>query len=312
LRARARLAALTAIGMAALAAGCELAEVTTQPGEEVLVVEAVLRTAAIQQRILLHPSLVAGTPSGMELGARVVVRTETGREIVFAQTDLAACLEDETRLRAACYMSRTGEGYWVQAGREYELSVTTTDGRRLFGRTRVPGTFQVRQPAMPPGSARVCRLPPDTPLPLVWTRAAGAWSYVTEMEIRNLRSALGDRISREIPEPLSLLGLSISEADTTMVLPGDFGVFQRTDFEQPLLRALQGGLPSGVTARVILAAADRNYVNAVRGGSFNPAGRVRIPSVAGDGTGFFGSLSITDLTIDVRPGSGARPCLADR
>jgi hypothetical protein len=302
LSARHSFAVVVLLGMAA-AAGCTITDVVTEEGTDLLVVEAVLRTDMSQQRVLLHPSLTSDT-TAVERNAQVVVRMASGREILFRPaTEIDLCLESGASLQAACYVSSMTEGPWVQPGQTYELSITTQDGRRVFGRTQVPGAFQFLRPRS------ACRLPPNTPLPLAWSRSAGAWSYLADLEIRHLPAALAGQVTGPIPDPLNLQGLSISEADTTMTLPSDFGVFQRTDFEQPLLRALQGGLPAGTTARLVLAAVDRNYVNAVRGGSFNPSGRVRVPSVTGDGTGFFGSIVPRAVAIEVQVQGSAPPCL---
>ena len=48
----------------------------------------------------------------------------------------------------------------------------------------------------------------------------------------------------------------------------------------------------------MIAAADRNYVNWVRRGAFNPSGIVRVPSLHGDGTGVFGSVVRKRFTVD--------------
>lgn len=88
-----------------------------------------------------------------------------------------------------------------------------------------------------------------------------------------------------------LFGLSISNQDTTVLFPSEFGLFQR--FDEGLtaaLIAIQTGLPPGVVADVTVAAADRNYVNWERGGNFNPSGLIRVASIRGAGTGTFGSL----------------------
>jgi len=56
-----------------------------------------------------------------------------------------------------------------------------------------------------------------------------------------------------------------------------------------------------------VAAADRNYVNAVRGGGFNPSGPVRVSSVVGDGIGTFGSLVPLRLFVVVGTGGEEVP-----
>ena len=88
-------------------------------------------------------------------------------------------------------------------------------------------------------------------------------------------------------DPLHLLGLSISDQDTTTVFPSEFGVFDRFDLDHDLATRLQEGLPDSTTAEVSITAVEGNYVNWARGGNFNPSGQVRVPSLRGDGTGVF-------------------------
>ena len=72
------------------------------------------------------------------------------------------------------------------------------------------------------------------------------------------------------------------------------------------LAFLQQGLPEGIAlTEVVIAAADRNYVNWERGGNFNPSGTIRVPSVHGQGTGVFGS--IVPKSFQVRVGDITRP-----
>lgn len=156
----------------------------------------------------------------------------------------------------------------------------------------MPGPFQIRRPA-----SRMCELAAETELELVWSEAPGAWAYVSETLIRGLRAPLADRGIELETDPLPLLGLSLSASDTTIVFPSEFGLLDRVDTESEVLVALQGGLPPGTSARVWVAAVDRNYVNWLRGGNFNPSGQVRVGSLEGDGTGFFGSAFLREMTI---------------
>jgi hypothetical protein len=301
--------AAVAVAALLLASGCTIAEVATTEPAELLVVEAILRPDVAVQRVMLHSTLTGGSAASVaEEGATVRVRTPAGREMVFTQSPTSEpCLSEAPFVQVACYLSAGQDGFWVRPGAEYLLTVTTRDGRRAFGRTRVPGAFELVRPNV--SRSRACRLPPSTPLPLEWRRSDGAWSYIADLELRGLREALAGRVPGAIPESLNLTALSISEADTTMLLPRDFGLFQRTQIDQPLLLALRDGLPAGVTAHLVLVAADRNYVNGVRGGAFNPSGQVRIPSVAGDATGVFGSLVAETLLIEVASSGALRPCL---
>ncbi|HEV2130662.1 MAG TPA: DUF4249 family protein [Longimicrobiaceae bacterium] len=305
-------------GLCAAAAGCELTEVVTPPGEDVLVVEAVLRADARPQHFLLHRSL-DGRVMGGAPGAAVSVITSEGAEVLFREDAAGACarwLEEadtatasDLDVRATCYTSPAEAGAWVVAGKEYELRIETADGRRVRGRTRVPGAFDFRLPLAPSDSVEgvpYCTLAPDSVLRLVWSSSPGAWVYLASLDIFGLGAALAERGIEDIPEPLRLTGISISEADTTLILPTQFGVFERAELDQTLLRALQGGLPPGVWGQVVIAAFDRNLVNAVRGGAFNPSGNVRISSVVGDGVGVFGSLVPLSLAVAVAEDASSR------
>lgn len=290
---------LTALALAGLAlglAGCELAEVSSPAGEDVLVVESVLRTDTRRQILLLHRTLDDQVVGG-EPNARVSVRTPDGREVPFGTIDPAVCTPgfirvDSLRIEATCYASEPTEEPWVVPGGTYELRIDTPDGRSLRARTTVPGAFAFRSPALDPapGEIALCDIPPRTELDLRWSRARGAWSYVANLRV----AALND--------VFELTGLAISETDTTLVLPTEFGIFERGELDPELLGELQGGFPPGAEAFLTLAAVDRNYVNAVRGGSFNPSGSVRVSSIAGDGVGVFGSLVPLRMFIRVRPG----------
>jgi hypothetical protein len=312
-----------ALAWLALAGGCVLADVTVAEGGDLLVVEAVLRAGAPRQAVMLHRSLTDLRVRG-EPGARVVVADSAGTEFVFVEADLQYCIADtgsfgRFTLEASCYLSP--ESLWVRPGALYRLEVTSTRGERLRSVTRVPGDFQLqRLPAetgAPDGATPTmhrCYLDALTPLPLAWSPAAGAWSYIAVMRVTGLREVLAGSGIADVPDPLELTGLSISERDTAIVVPAHFGVFERGRFELELLQLLQLGFPPNVTALVFVAAVDRNYVNAVRGGSFNPSGSVRVSSVVGDGVGTFGSLVVRMVEIVVRepgrtPPQGLEPCL---
>lgn len=283
---------------------------TTARGEDVLVVEAVLLEGADFQRVVLHRGLVDGRAAGVP-GAKVVVRTDAGREIVFGEAPLFACVDaspgqvgpDPLVEGVSCYLAELREP-WVRPGGTYELRVETPAGEVARGRTTVPGDFELRVPG-----AERCTLPAGTQLPLVWTASAGAWVYVTQADVRGLREAFSGSGIENIPEPLELTGLSISEQDTTIVLPSEIGIFERGSEDPRLLRLLQQGFPTDVGIEVAVVAADRNWVNSVRGGSFNPSGAVRVSSVVGDAVGVFGSLVPRRFAVRIGDERGD-PCLA--
>lgn len=144
------------------------------------------------------------------------------------------------------------------------FEVALADGGRLEGASRVPGSFRL------PGYPEQCTIRPDTLLPMRWSRSEGSWAYVNETAIFGLPGALrGEGITVE-DDPLYLLGLSVSDADTTIVFPSEFGAFNRLDLDRDLAVRLQRGLPRGTRAEITITAVDRNYVNWARGGGFNP------------------------------------------
>jgi hypothetical protein len=277
--------------------GCTLTEVTTPDGRDLLVVEGVLRSGRSTQTVLLHRSL-SGTLVKGEPGARVAIRTPGGADIVLAEGDVEACTNNLSLLRdemleveATCYTAI----FTATPGESYELRITTTDGLIVRGKTTLPGSFEF---AVPAAHIRDCGLPAMTNLPLVWTQSEGAWAYLATIGVRGLREGFsGSGI--EAPDFLQLTGLAISQSDTTIVLPREFGVFERFGDNQALLQALQLGFPAGARVELVVAAADRNYVNGVRGGAFNPSGNVRISSVVGDGVGIFGSIAVLNLNVRV-------------
>jgi hypothetical protein len=295
-------------------AGCTIADVTVPPSEDRLVVEAVLRTDFLRQHILLHRSVRDGTSVGEE-GAEVVVTGPDGLRMVFQQaTDTCYGIthgheESEVAVQGTCYAGPLG--FWVRPGQTYDLVVRTARGEEARARTTVPGEFGIhgiRTSSRTDQREPACALPPDTPLSVRWSPSPGAWGYLAPLTIFGLSGTVP--ASYNPPDPMELLGVSVSAADTMLVLPGEFGVFDRFDYNQELLRILQRGLPDGTAARVVVAAADRNYINGVRGGTFNPSGQVRISSVVGDGVGVFGSLVPLTFTVDVgAAGTQTPPCI---
>jgi hypothetical protein len=296
-----------------LLSACKLAEVTTTPGDDLVVVEGMLRAGTGRDVILLHHTIQGSVVAG-ETGATVTVTGPGGTPYAFTQSAIGACANglaptrtDSLDVRATCYAAQR-PGFVVSPGATYELRVTTQDGRQIRGRTTVPGSFAIRSVPMSSGAVD-CALPPMTNLPLSWSVADGAWSYVTGMEIRGLSKALADtRI--DAPDTLELTGVAVSETDTTLVVPADLGVFDIGTTDQRILKLLQDGFPDGVTVHLTIAAVDRNFVNSVRGGAFNPSGSVRISSVAGDGVGLFGSLVAHGLDVRVGTNLPFPPCLA--
>jgi len=292
-------------------AGCEIRSVALTEPDDVVVAEAFLRAGAPTQYLLLHRT---GGRRDVA-GADVEVRDSRGGVLRFVeQPDATACLlrEDSTTVSrvATCYAAESapaapGIGFGdssepvaagtsameIRPGETYSLRITTADARVLTATTTVPGSFHVVRPS--PAAARCLA---RDPFEIAWKPADGAWVYLAEADLYGLRAALAPRGITVERDPLRLVGLAISRNDTTIAFPGEFGIFDRFDLRD-ILVALQGGLPDGVRADIMIAAADRNYVNWVRGGNFNPSGAIRVPSIRGNGTGVFGSLNLVRFEV---------------
>jgi hypothetical protein len=194
----------------------------------------------------------------------------------------------------------------LRPGDRLEVGVTAPGGASVRGGVALPGDFLLLEPSV----RETCALPLGAPLELVWTRSDGAWAYAGETLIWGLREALAREGIELDRDTVSLLGLSVSESDTTLVFPMEFGVFDRFDLDRDLALALQEGLPPGAEAEVVISALERNYVNWVRGGNFNPSGAIRIPSLRGDGTGVLGGIVRRRIrVVGGTPGNGLPSCL---
>lgn len=284
-----------------MGSGCELTETLEVEPPEMVVAEVLLRAGELTQKAYLHRTGTPDPSTGRQVpGARIVVRDAVGDSIVLVPSPLSECVVfwrgSFLLADGSCYSAFSEpdgpprpEDSFVQPGRRYDLRIETHDGRVLEGSTTVPGAFELRRPD--PEEGEVCWIPPERSLEVVWTQAEGAWAYIVEAYVNELRGVLEPR-GIEVPEdPLFLRGVSVSQADTTVSFPGAFGLLDRLELDRELLLALQDGLPDGVWADVLIAAADPNFVNWGRGGTFNPSGTVRIPSIRGDGTGVFGSMN---------------------
>ena len=296
---------------ACLAAGCEVAEVTTAPGEDVVVVEAVLRTDRAAQQVLLHRT-VDGTLAGGVNGARITITGAAGDVHTLVPgsgcyfIDPLYARSDTLDFSGSCYVTAGGDVGWVRASQTYDLRVETAEGEVIRGRTTVPGPYQVPSLRQDASLGFLCSMAPDSTFELLWTQSEGAWSYVADLSITGLGGLAGRGL--HIPDPMLVRGISVSQADTTLVLPTEFGVFERLQYDSELLLAIRNGFPEGARMDLVLAAADRNWVNSVRGTGFNPSGLMRISTVVGDGVGVFGSLNVQRAIVAVRKTTNLPRC----
>jgi hypothetical protein len=279
-----------ALGLVAALGACELDEVTIVDVEPVVVAEiyADAETDGTNEvRAFLHRTVGIDTTGLPNLeGSRVTVRSETGASFPLASAALSDCVESFPQVTGetgACFISDDVYASEIRPGEVLEVDVELPGGGLLHGAARLPAPFELL------GFPSPCRLPPNTLLPVRWTRSEGAWAYVNETSIRGLPEALRSEGIIVNEDPLYLLGLSISDIDTTIVFPSEFGLFNRFDLDQDLAVRLQRGLPHSAISEITITAVEGNYVNWARGGNFNPSGQVRVPSLRGDGTGVFGA-----------------------
>jgi len=279
------------LGLAMLAlsaAGCDLTDVTIADLTDIVIAEVYVTIGDTPNQnaawAFIHGSDAGAEPSSATFDDAVVTLTDTvGTPRSLSLTAEAVCIVSRPEsARGSCFSATLPDAAAIEAGQRLSLEVVLGDGRRLTGTTRVPGAFSVS------GVLPECRIPPDALFPMAWTKSDSAWAYVSEALLLGLPAPFF-REGILVEDSLSLTGLSISESDTTIVFPSEFGVFDRFDLDRDVAVRLQKGLPEGTWADVAITATDRNYVNWVRGGTFNPSGTVRVSSLVGDGSGVFAS-----------------------
>ena len=305
---RVRAAGVAASAAAMFVTGCSLEEVTLVEAEDVVVAEVYVQVGGGeggQNRVTawLHRTLAAGFPSSRPVpGAEVLVTNARGFTLELAETAKGTCAYAMPMAgTGTCYATTAEFAAEIFPGDLLELEIALPGGGLIRGSSRVPEGFLLVTPSGP----GMCAADPLTPLEVRWTASQGAWAYISETLINGLSNALGPQGITVDAAHLYLLGVSISAADTTIVFPGEFGVFDRYDLDQDLALALQKGLPAGTDAEVVVTAADRNYVNWVRGGNFNPSGVVKVPSLRGDGTGVFATSVSRSFHVVVPPEPGS-------
>lgn len=296
-----------------LLTGCQLTEISMVRPEGHLVGEAYVMVGDgdDQVTVFLHETLGTKDPAVLA-SATVKIRVGQALELFLEPQFPEICLMPEAaeKVRGSCFAAGPEVDGLIQPGDRVEVEISLRDGRSLRGTTVLPGELKLLQPR----NAPLCALPPGRHLPMVWSRSAGAWAYSAESSIWGLRGALAGRGIEVEKDSVALQGLAVSEKDTVIVFPREFGVFSRAQLQRELALALQEGLPRGAAAVVTLAALDRNYVNWVRGGNFNPSGLVRVPSLRGDGTGVVASavrrtLGVVGSEPRFIPGALLPPCI---
>ena len=296
-----------------LLSSCDLAVVTLAEPDDYLVAEIYLEVpggdATARASAFVHRTLGAGGP-GL-LPETSVTLTAGGRSVRLPETSGAASCLDSIALDGVsgrCFRESRLPRAFATLGTVIEARVEARGFGTLTGATSLPGDFVL---VAPEAGTESCLLGKDETLEIRWTRSEGARAYIGETLISGLPEVLASRGSEATvdEDPLRLLGLSVSAADTTMAFPGGFGVFDRFGLERDVAVMLQEGLPESTSAEVSIAAVDRNYVNWVRGGSFNPSGAVRVPSLRGErGSGVFASYVRKEFRVLTAAAEGIEAC----
>ena len=297
-----------------IASACDLTEVTIAEADDVLVLQgAVVLTlhpddpsrAAMAAPLLLHR--LHGNRVAPASGAVVRVAGSSGKTIDFVEERrLDSCLARDSlgslylksSAGATCYRPPPSAVPFAP-GEALELTARTSDDRTLTASSRVPGLFDLQGVALADGQ---CRLPPDARFKLGWTPADSTWGYLLETELAG--------VGTDGEESLYLSRLLNGRRQTEAVFPSEFvAINEYLDGEESrkLLVALQDGLPAGATARASVSAVDRNWSNWARGGPYHPSGRVRVPSVFGDGTGYFATAVHRAVHVTTAPDDGGLP-----
>ncbi len=306
---------LTAAAVGAVVTtGCELTGVVVDRPEDVIFAEtwAIVRAdtdrPVLDAFAFLHRTVGAAGP-GLVSGASVRLSGESGGVVHLAEQDPDVCVHVPELVwpkhTGTCYRKQISPSPFAPDER-LSLEVETADGRLLVAASRVPGMFSFQDLTQEGGS---CRLEPGTNFRFEWTRAEGAWAYLVDARLEGLPEAFADA-EFEVPDSLHLGGRFMGSQDTAIVFPRHFGLFEFIANEnRDLIRALQDGLPEGAWAEIAFTAADRNWTNWVRAETLDPTWPRRIPSVSGDGSGWFGTATQRRVKVLADSGGEAHPPL---
>ena len=298
-----RFARIRAVPVAVLLAsgGCELANLeVVVPVSDLVVVEATVvltvdptHPAPGDAHILAiatrypdggHPHPVRGA------SIRVVDESRRSMQLSEETDPVPNCVNRD--FFGACYRGRSPSSSFAP-GEMLSLEVVLPDGGVLRGASRLPGAFSAVDLALEDGR---CRLAPDTNYRFKWNPVDGVAAYLGELGVGGVGEfEVDDRAFWETV----FVGDDMSE----VAFPRGFlAALEPTDPD--LARELRTGLPEGAVADIALGALDLNWTNWIREGRINLSGDVRVPSVFGDGTGWFGTAVRWRLSVESREANG--------
>ncbi len=295
-----------------LLTGCELTDVDVEPLPD-MIVAGVTVVLTVDP---LDPSRVDTRASALVTrfrrqwahevpGASVRIVGESGQMLPLAEVSdpLETCVTPLYGFRrppaGSCHLAAV-PGTHFAPGERLTLTVTLPDGGILTGQSTMPGLFTAADLSLEAGR---CRLDPNTGYRFDWARSAGSWGYIAEARF----AGLGKLWNSEYP--LHLVVTLRGADETEALFPRDF-LLEVSDVQtSDLYRVLRQGLPVGASAEVAIGAVDRNWANWTRLGRIDTYGEVNIPSVFGDGTGWFGTAVRWKVEVESR---GADPEAGDR
>ena len=196
------------------------------------------------------------------------------------------------RAAGTCYAASVPSAYFAPL-EQLSLRIETPGGGQLRGTSMIPGLFVPSRLSARDGR---CRLSPETGFRIRWGFVGGTWAHIAEAEFTGLRPNLWPN-----PWPLYLSTAWMATFQpASMVFPSKLLEGDVPQEARKAARRLETGMPWGVTARLAVAAIDRNWANWIRPGQVDVAGEVPVPSVFGDGTGMFGTAVRWSVTMESR------------
>ena len=282
-------------------AGCELASLeVVVPVPDLVVVEATVvltvdpnhpapRDAHIMAIATRYPD--GGHPHPVH-GASIRVVGESGESTQLSEEvdPVPDCVARD--FFGSCYRASSPSSSFAP-GEMLSLEVVLPDGGELRGASRMPGVFSAMDLALKDGR---CRLTPDTNHLFKWAPVEGVAAYLVE-------SGVGGVGELEVDDRVSWTTVFVGNKKTEVVFPrGLLATLEVTDPD--MARDLRTGLPEGAVADIAMGALDLNWTNWIREGRINLSGDVRVPSVFGDGTGWFGTAVRWRVGVESREAEG--------
>jgi|TARA_B110000263_G_scaffold48726_1_gene40527 hypothetical protein len=276
---------------------CEMDSVSLMTPESLLIAQVYIAKEGakpLEATAYLH-RVLGSKDYGPVLGADITLTSGDRSVILVKDPDrTSTCIPEWVQRETSDISGSLGTCYRLQEllsavpGEAIQVSIKDGGVSALFGQTTLPGDFTMKTPR---NSRKFCTVQRDQILELSWSESQDAWAYVVEANVWDLDDVYNYLPEEDRPpQPLNLVGLSISSDDTKMRFPSEVGLFDRYGLHRDVFLQLQVGLPESTTADISVAAVDRNFVNWARAGKFHPSGQIRTPSLLGkSGTGVIAS-----------------------